>query len=139
MSRQIIEIEDGRSCEQGDEFQKRDTYLETIMKELDRGGSKEHYMLKNGVLYKGRNKGGEVLVLHKDMVKEVLVGIHDKNGHQGVERIVDLVNRRYTWIGRYTYIREYFKKCKVCLEAKIGSRPRVKMWLLEATITLNKF
>ena len=73
----------------------------------------------------------------KVKIKEILVGLHDKNGHQGIDRTVSLINSGYTWKGRYKDVKEYILKCEVCQISKQGRIPRVEMGLLVASRPLE--
>ena len=66
----------------------------------------------------GRENVNDVLVVPRVKIKEILVGLHDKNGHQGIDRTVSQINSRYTWKGRYKDIKEYILKCEVCQISK---------------------
>ena len=85
----------------------------------------------------GRKNGDDVLVVPRVYIKDILVGLHDNNGHQGINRTVSLINSRYTWKGRYKDVNEYILKCKVCQISKKGRLPRVEMGSLMATRPLE--
>ena len=85
----------------------------------------------------GRENGNDVLVVPRVMIKEILVGLHDKNGHKGIDRTVSLINSRYTWKGRYKDVKEYILKCEVCQISKQGRIPRLEMGSLVASRPLE--
>ena len=86
-----------------------DVKVREIIEGIERGGDMGYYRLRNEVLYKGRKDTEEVLVLLCNRVEEVLIGFHDNNGHQGIDRTVARVNLKYTWYGRHKSIRKYIK------------------------------
>ena len=79
----------------------------------------------------GRENGNDVLVVPRVMIKEILVGLHDKNGHQGINRTVSLIN------SRYKDVKEYILKCEGCQISKQGRIPRVEMGSLVASRPLE--
>ena len=64
-------------------YQLEERDLSKIIGELESGHPKGHYRIIDGILYMGRENGNDVLVVPRVMIKEILVGLHDKNGHQG--------------------------------------------------------
>ena len=83
---------------------------------------------KDGVLYRIINDPHEglleQLVLPKCLKAEVLRLLHDKAGHQGIERTISLVRRRFYWTGLYREVTEFCKECYRCSCAKMP-QPRV--------------
>ena len=118
-------------------YQLEERDLSKIIGELESGHPKGHYRIIYGILYMGRDNGNDVLVVPRVMIKEILVGLHDKNGHQGIDRTVSLINSRYTWKGRYKDVKEYILKCEVCQVSKQGRIPRVEMGSLVASRPLE--
>ena len=118
-------------------YQLEERDLSKIIGELESGHPKGHYRIIDGILYMGRENGNDVLVVPRVMIKEILVGLHDKNGHQGIDRTVSLINSRYTWKGRYKDVKEYILKCEVCQISKQGRIPRVEMGSLVASRSLE--
>ena len=84
--------------------------------------------LVDGVLYRvTRQEGIEVkqLLLPHSLTDTVLKGLHDKAGHQGVERTLALVRMRCFWIGLREDVEKYVKNCERCMLAK-EHFPKVK-------------
>ena len=105
-----------------------DVKVREIIEGIERGEYMGYYRLRNGVLYKGRKDTEEVLVLPCNRVEEVLIGVHDNNGHQGIYRTVARINLKYTWYGRHKDIRKYINSCKICQVCKdLGRKPKVEM------------
>ena len=80
-------------------------------------------------------KGDSILVLPRSLIKEVLEGIHDDNGHQGMERSMERVNIWYTRKGKYENVGKYVSECEVCSRCKgIVRKPIKKMILRECSL-----
>ena len=74
------------------EKQRQESGLLSIIELLEKGEKVERYRLEGGILYKNSKEGDRILVLPRSLIKEVLEGIHDDNGHQGIERSMARVN-----------------------------------------------
>ena len=71
-------------------------------------------------------------------MEEVLIVIHDNNGHQEIDRTVARVNLKYTWYGIHKDIRKYINSCKLCQVCKdLGRKLKVEMGQLTATRPLE--
>ena len=115
-------------------WQLEDEDIKDIIRELDKGILRPHFKLKEGVLYKDRKEAGDVLVVPKRLVRDVLEGIHDKLGHQGVDRTMARINRDYTWKNRYKEVRKYIQECEKCQRCKdVGRKPNIIMGELKAS------
>ena len=84
------------------------------VKEPDLIPLRKQYILKDHVFY---DKDERIYVpddqaLHLDIVK-----LHHDTpiaGHPGREKILELVQRSYTWPGMSTFIKEYTNRCERC-------------------------
>ena len=95
--------------------------LKEIIKHLESGSiNNDNYIIEEGVLYKNRKNGDKVLVVPRELIREILQGVHDANGHQGIDRTVARISLKYTWVGRYRDIKEYIDKCEICQVSKEG-------------------
>ena len=68
--------------------------------------NKDNYIIEEEVLYKNRKNGDNVLVVPLKLIREILQGVHDDNGHQGIDRTVARISLKYTLVGRYRDIKE---------------------------------
>ncbi len=94
--------------------------------------SLKHYLrvqgqlkLREGVLYRRtfsdntkHRSFNYQLVLPKAMQSRIMVGCHDKVGHQGRDRTVSLVRERFYWNTLYKDVNSYVAKCPRCLRRK---------------------
>lgn len=84
--------------------------------------------LVDNVLFRQVNDPNEgllrQLVLPHCLRPEVLRLLHDQAGHQGIERTITLVQRRFYWPGSYKDITLFCKSCERCGVAKMP-QPRV--------------
>lgn len=83
-----------------------------------------------GVLYRSIRLPGESrevfqLLLPQCLKQEVLTGLHDDHGHQGIERTTRLVRERCFWPGMSQEIERYCQECGRCVVAK-AVRPKVR-------------
>ncbi|XP_067309059.1 uncharacterized protein [Pseudorasbora parva] len=85
---------------------------------------------KDGILYRevflppGKVRILQVL-LPAVLKKEVLEGLHDHHGHQGIERTTALVRERCFWPNLRHDIEQWCTKCERCVVAK-ALRPKVR-------------
>lgn len=88
----------------------------------------ERMKLVDNVLFRQVNDPNEgllrQLVLPHCLRPEVLRLLHDQAGHQGIERTITLVHRRFYWPGSYKDITLFCKSCERCGVAKMP-QPRV--------------
>lgn len=87
---------------------------------------------RDSILYRctytseGRTEA-EQLVLPQCLQENVLRSLHDNQGHQGVERTLQLVRARYYWPNMYSDIEKWCKTCERCVLSK-AVRPKVKTY-----------
>ena len=77
---------------------------------------------KEGVLYRtsSDNHGNKhlQLLLPSSIRSELLRGVHDQCGHQGLERTEQLVRERCWWPGLHQDVKQYVSECERCVVAK---------------------
>ena len=82
--------------------------------------------LKEGVMYRRaqdlQQEAREQLVLPSTMRPDVLASLHDKMGHQGLERTLGLLKSRVYWPGMHHDVKAYIDGCQRC---QMGRRPAV--------------
>lgn len=82
----------------------------------------ERLVEENGVLYRRfvDTRQGQIkqVLLPQNLREEVLRGLHDEHGHQGVERTFKLVRARCYWPGMFQDIEAYCRQCERCIVAK---------------------
>ncbi|KAL7304381.1 hypothetical protein TKK_0003180 [Trichogramma kaykai] len=107
-------------------FQYRDEDIDarrkSLRKAVDERTRIEKEMIKDlvivdGVLYK-RSNGKLCYVVPKCMRKSLAVRFHDYSGHQGLERTLELMARKYYFRGMRRYIKQHIHACFQCLAAK---------------------
>ena len=77
---------------------------------------------KNGVLYcsnaDSHGKKHQQLLLPASLQDELLKGVHDQCGRQGLERTEQLVRERCWWPGLHNDVKKYLSECELCVVAK---------------------
>ncbi|KAL7868344.1 hypothetical protein SRHO_G00097280 [Serrasalmus rhombeus] len=68
------------------------------------------------------------LLLPTTLQSEVLTGLHDNHGHQGVDRTTDLVRQRCYWPKMWHDIRKWCHECERCSVAK-ANHPKVRTFM----------
>lgn len=58
------------------------------------------------------------LVLSKSLRNEVMIQLHQDHGHQGVERITELMHSRSYWPGIAVNVKRWCQECDCCQVAK---------------------
>ena len=126
---------------EGDELrrlQKEDKEIEKVLGVIEGTGVSGRYKLVDGILFKERKEGGKVLVVPQVLIKDILKGVHDDNGHQGTDRTVDRVNIFYTWVGLYMDVKDYVRNCRIYKISKNNGRmPIIEKGSLSATRPLQ--
>ena len=70
----------------------------------------------------------EQLVLPDSLKDQLLYSVHDKVGHQGIERTYMLARKRVYWPNMFNDIKSYCQNCVRCNKAKLPfPKPRVHM------------
>ena len=72
--------------------------------------------LVKGVLHyrPGRDDSDPVPVVPRSFKKNILEGVHDRMGHLGYERTLDLAKHRYYWVGMASDVKLHLHQCKRC-------------------------
>ena len=78
----------------------------------------------------------EQVILPSCLKKDVLQHLHDKQGHQGVDRTLTLIRNRCYWPRMDQEVRKYIEQCEPCLLAK-GARVKTPLGSLVATRPLE--
>ncbi len=84
--------------------------------------------IKNGIIYRNitlKEFSKLVILLPQSLVPVILHQLHDKLGHQGIERTTKLVRERCYWPTLANDVENYCKKCSRCIVAKEPT-PKVK-------------
>ena len=114
-------------------LQNKDLIWKAIKKALDEGvsslnGSKlsnklkvefnnERFLCKQGVLYY-MFKGLKVPCIPETVQGKLLSNVHEYLLHQGRDRMINFMRRRYYWSGMYRDIGEHCRLCENCLKVK---------------------
>ena len=117
--------------------QKEDDELCAIREKVEKGNTK--FEIIDGVLFANRwgNEACRRIMIPRSLIFQILEGIHDGCGHQGIERVIHRVNLEMNWKGKYKNIRDYIRGCTVCNKSKgVGDGP-VKMGRLSASRPLE--
>ena len=97
--------------------------------------------LVQGVLYRVIQEDGiEVMqvLLPASLKQEVLLGLHDRAGHQGIERTTALVRSRCFWPTLAKDVVDHVKKCERCMLSKdVHPKMKPKMGSLLASRPLE--
>ena len=82
--------------------------------------------LFSGILYRLRHVNNEdqyKVVLPASQVETALQGLHNQNGHFGIERTLELAKERFFWPGMSPDVEAKVKHCEPCIRRK--ARPDV--------------
>ena len=123
------------------ELQKKDNQLSTVyecvatnskpkLSEIYRIQSKpvcrlrlqfDHLSLIRGVLHHWTFKDNDEiqqLILPQQLREKVLISLHDNNGHQGLQRVVNLLPEKVYWTSMFANTDCWLAQCKWCLISK---------------------
>ena len=79
------------------------------------------FFIHNGLLYRyasDHSKDFCTLVIPKAWRYTILVGTHDKMGHQGNNRTYSLIKQQYYWKGMAKDVKDYIQRCPACQQEK---------------------
>ena len=80
----------------------------------------------------------DVLLLPSCLKETTLRGLHDRAGHQGVERTEALVRERCYWVGLREDVKRRVEICEGCAVSKIPQvKTKTPMGMLSATRPLE--
>ena len=100
--------------------QKADVKLKEMVDKMIRIGYSKRYIMEGGILSEKKEiaVSGRRLMVPRKWVNSILEGLHDQNGHQGVDRTLARIGLTYNWIGKYADVRNYIAGCITCNIAK---------------------
>ena len=111
--------------------QKKDKELNMIMNKLEEGDSlkRKNVVLVDGILMSSLWNKDETnkIIVPKSLIIRVLEGVHEGQGHQGIERCTWRVNLAFNWIGKYRDIRNHVNSCSTCNKSKTRGDGKVKL------------
>jgi transposase InsO family protein len=78
----------------------------------------------DSVLYKKGASGQLHIVIPSSLVLTVLESYHELpfTAHQGVERTVEFIRKKYWWESLVSDVKEYIRKCEACAKRKTGHK-----------------
>ena len=89
--------------------------------------------IENGMLIR-RTKKFSQIVLPEEFYKLVYIELHEKMAHLGVEKVVDLAQKRFYWPRMVAHIRRYIQKQCRCMVNKAPNIPeRAPLVPIQAT------
>lgn len=83
--------------------------------------------LKEDVLYRKRKIDGQTrfqIVLPSNLRERAIKGLHDENGHLGIDRVMDLIRSRFYWPRMYRHVKEKIMQCERCIRRKSPTTKR---------------
>lgn len=91
----------------------RDHDYKSIMEQIKNGMELPGWKWVNGMLQK-EVKSTWVRVIPKEMTKEVMRAVHDRQGHYGNEKTLEKASKMFYWKTMQTDIAEYCRTCETC-------------------------
>ena len=77
--------------------------------------------IRKGVLMR-KTVNNEQIVVPGKFHQLIYVEMHVKMGHLGVEKVVDLAQRRFYWPNMFATVRNILAGCKTCQQCKTGPK-----------------
>ena len=90
--------------------QKEDDELNIKRGKVEKGINTKFKIIED-VLFAKRwgNEAHRRIMIPRSLIFQILEGIHDGCGHQGIERVIHRVNLEMNWKGKYKDMRDYIK------------------------------
>ena len=103
--------------------QKRDKEIEKLkqkIKENEQQEDQEYILNDEGIVFKKNKYDEYVPVVPKELQKKILAYFHTSNSfhHQGIQRTVDNIKRRFYWSNILQDVTDYCNGCKACQVSK---------------------
>ena len=113
--------------------------IQEYTKAHDLAESYKNYDEEDGIL----SRDGKIFVLDNDNLQMEIVHLHHDTplaGHPGQEKMLELLERSYFWLGMSMYVKNYVSRCDQCAHFK-GSNvvPPGKLQPLDSTCPLNPY
>lgn len=99
----------------------------------EKGLYPEHEEDENGI-----KRFKKLILVPKQIEKEIFQKYHDdpKEGHQGIARTIEKIQRNYYISGIHRKIKKYIADCELCNKSKNDyKKPAGKMWIEEKQVT----
>ena len=90
----------------------------------------EKYNLKNGIVYKTGKIGEETinrLCLPSSLQHDIFMAYHNNLGHQGKERTLSLLKRRFYWPGMDRDVQNMIRQCGRCIRRKTAVKKKAEL------------
>ena len=100
----------------------------------------ERYNLKDGILYRTTSINGEdvdQLVLPPSLIDTIFKAYHDDLGHQGRDRTISLIRRRFFWPGMSKDIKSRIQKCGRCIRRKTAPTKATELVNITSTAPME--
>ena len=100
----------------------------------------DNLFLRDNVLYRKASINGSKInqlvltVVYHDVA---LAGLHDEAGHQGRDRTVSLVKKRFYWPGMDGDIEKYIRNCPRCIRRKSKTSTPAKLVVVDSTYPMD--
>lgn len=91
--------------------------LEEIKENQEKMTERKNTYEKEGIRYR-KKKGQERIIVTKEFGKKLINTVHIYYGHIGADHIANKIRQFYYFTGMDNMIREYCKKCEICIQNK---------------------
>ena len=131
---QIIEWGPGKQKPVGKETKGCSSTVRTMLRQWHK------FKMQDGLLYRTMKESRvsqetQQLVVPARLRQEVMLGLHDRMGHQGTDRSEALIRRRFYWPGMQADIRDWISQCRRCI---LGKKPHIRVKTPMESIKANR-
>ena len=110
----------------------RSTVTEALHEHVDKRyvNGWERYELKDGIICKPGNIGEESVIrvcLPMSLQQDIFMAYHNNLGHQGKERTLSLLKRRFYWSGMDKDVQNTIRQCGRCIRRKTAVKKKAEL------------
>ena len=138
----LLSLLDGEHYEVISSLQDRDAFCHRILQQVRKSKQSvcQSYKIKNDILKHHQSINGQLfcpIVLPRMLIGHVLELLHNKLGHNGINRTYAMLKRLYYWKGMKASITKHIKNCDNCQKRNLQIVPYAKLHFDTATFPVE--
>ena len=123
-------------------MQDRDAFCHHILQQVHKNKSSvcQSYKFENDILKHHQSINGQLfypIVLPHVLIGHILELLHNKLGHNGINRTYAMLKRLYYWKGMKASITKHIKNCDNCQKRNLQVVPYAKLHFNTATFSME--
>ena len=138
----LLSLLDGEQYEVISSLQDRDAFCHCILQQVRKSKQSvcQSYKIDNDILKRHQSINGQLfypIVLPRMLIGHILELLHNKLGHNGINRTYAMLKRLYYWKGMKASITKHIKNCDNCQKCNLQVVPYAKLHFDTATFPME--